>query len=82
MQHNRSVEANGTFLGGNIAPGMKMRWKAMHEFTREAAFSGICKVGDQILGQRYHISPQTWCLKGNITRNTGYFTELHSNIVF
>ncbi|MCU0448550.1 MAG: type III pantothenate kinase [Bernardetiaceae bacterium] len=27
------VEASGTFLGGSIAPGLKMRFKAMHHFT-------------------------------------------------
>ena len=27
------IDAKGNFLGGNIAPGMEMRWKAMHHFT-------------------------------------------------
>jgi type III pantothenate kinase len=27
------LRADGTYLGGNIAPGLKMRLKAMHEFT-------------------------------------------------
>jgi type III pantothenate kinase len=27
------VRADGTYLGGNIAPGLKMRLRAMHEFT-------------------------------------------------
>ncbi len=27
------IDAAGNFLGGNIVPGMKMRWKAMHHFT-------------------------------------------------
>ena len=27
------IDAAGNFLGGNVVPGMKMRWKAMHHFT-------------------------------------------------
>lgn len=27
------VEANGTFVGGNISPGLKSRFRALHEFT-------------------------------------------------
>ena len=27
------IDAAGNFLGGNIVPGMRMRWKAMHHFT-------------------------------------------------
>lgn len=28
------VGADGTFIGGNIAPGLKMRFKALHDFTK------------------------------------------------
>jgi len=28
------VECNGTFAGGNISPGMRIRFKALHEFTQ------------------------------------------------
>jgi type III pantothenate kinase len=27
------VESNGTFMGGNISPGLKSRFRALHEFT-------------------------------------------------
>lgn len=29
------VDSNGTFLGGNIAPGMQMRFKSLHVFTKK-----------------------------------------------
>lgn len=29
------VESDGTFKGGNISPGMAMRFKAMHQFTNK-----------------------------------------------
>ena len=28
------IEANGTFAGGNISPGLRSRFRALHEFTR------------------------------------------------
>ncbi|MCK9413794.1 MAG: type III pantothenate kinase [Prolixibacteraceae bacterium] len=28
------IESNGTFLGGNISPGLQSRFRALHEFTR------------------------------------------------
>ena len=27
------LQANGTYIGGNISPGLKMRLRAMHQFT-------------------------------------------------
>lgn len=32
------VEGNGTFVGGNISPGMKTRFRALHEFTNKLPF--------------------------------------------
>lgn len=29
------VEKSGTFMGGNISPGLKTRFRALHEFTRK-----------------------------------------------
>lgn len=29
------IEASGTFVGGNISPGMSTRFKALHAFTKK-----------------------------------------------
>ena len=32
------IDAKGNFLGGNIVPGLEMRYKAMHHFTAKLPF--------------------------------------------
>jgi len=76
------LEANGTFLGGNIAPGMKMRWKAMHEFTGRLPLVEFAEVGDQILGNDTTSALRLGVLKGILHEIRGYFTELHSKYSF
>lgn len=38
------IDANGNFIGGNIAPGIGMRLRAMHTFTK--ALPQVASVGD------------------------------------
>ncbi|MBK9961135.1 MAG: type III pantothenate kinase [Saprospiraceae bacterium] len=76
------LEANGTFLGGNIAPGMKMRWKAMHEFTGRLPLVEFAEVGDQILGNDTTSALRLGVIKGILHEIRGYFTELHSKYSF
>ncbi|MBK8644943.1 MAG: type III pantothenate kinase [Saprospiraceae bacterium] len=76
------LEANGTFLGGNIAPGMKMRWKAMHEFTGRLPLVEFAEVGDQVLGNDTTSALRLGVIKGILHEIRGYFTELHSKYSF
>lgn len=44
------IERNGTFVGGNISPGLSSRFRALHEFTKKLP---LIKVSDDypVIGQ-------------------------------
>ncbi len=76
------LEANGTFIGGNIAPGMRMRWKAMHEFTGRLPLVDFAEFGDQVLGNDTTSALRLGVVKGILHEIRGYFSELHSKYSF
>jgi type III pantothenate kinase len=44
------IERNGTFAGGNISPGLRIRFRALHEFTKKLP---LIEASDdfQVIGQ-------------------------------
>ncbi len=45
------VDTQGNYLGGNIAPGLEMRWKAMHHFTAKLPLVSRKKVSGKNVGK-------------------------------
>ena len=59
------TDQNGHFQGGNIAPGMFMRLKAMHSFTENLPFPPF-RVPEHLLGRSTSEALQNGALKGTI----------------
>ena len=45
------IDAEGNYLGGNIAPGLEMRWKAMHHFTAKLPLANRVETLDTDIGK-------------------------------
>jgi len=45
------IDAAGNYLGGNIVPGLEMRWKAMHHFTAKLPLVGKKKLPLEDIGK-------------------------------
>ncbi|MEL7020151.1 MAG: type III pantothenate kinase [Bacteroidota bacterium] len=48
------LTASGVYLGGNIAPGLRMRARAMHEFTAKLPLVSIDEPTDSPIGNSTH----------------------------
>lgn len=59
------VDENGTFLGGNISPGIQMRLKAMHLLTGKLPLAEM-KYHDEVLGQDTTMALQNGAVRGAI----------------
>ena len=71
------LDNTGHFKGGNIAPGMQMRWKAMHEFTAKLPLvSAPDGSTPTILGQNTEGALQQGVLFGIKAEIESYFHEL------
>lgn len=59
------VDQNGCFLGGNIAPGIRMRMQAMHDYTANLPLVEL-KFPDEILGKSTDEALQNGAIRGTI----------------
>lgn len=74
---------HGTHLGGNISPGMAMRFKALHEFTEKLPFVQAESVQNQ-LGLTTREALINGVVNGIIAEIESYITQLqnkHENLV-
>ena len=69
------LQKDGVFIGGNIAPGLKMRLKAMHEFTASLPNIEVEEVGD-LLGKSTKTAMQNGALLGARMELEGYRSAL------
>ena len=67
------------FIGGNIAPGLDMRWKAMHEFTSSLPRVKEIDPNADLLGIDTLTALQNGGLQGIIFEIEGYFNNLINN---
>ncbi len=72
------ITENHEFSGGNISPGLDMRWRAMHEFT--AALPRVTQIDHQngILGKSTFEALQKGALLGLVYEIEGYYSHLKS----
>lgn len=67
------------FLGGNIAPGLDMRWRAMHEFTASLPRIKEINLESGLLGFSTLTAIQNGGLQGIVLEIEGYFGRLLVN---
>lgn len=68
------VDSNGTFRGGNISPGVKMRLEALHKFTERLPF--IDKEGDTpTIGYDTNTAIRSGVIHGICHEIDGYITD-------
>ncbi len=69
------IEASGTFSGGNISPGLRSRFRALHEFTKNLP---LVKETDQwpLIGQSTEEAIRAGVLNGMIFELDGTIDQL------
>lgn len=69
------IDENGQYHGGNISPGMEMRFKALHEFTGKLPHVGFpAKV--PLYGQTTETAIQAGVIRGIEHEIKGYISQL------
>jgi type III pantothenate kinase len=69
------IEREGTFLGGNISPGLKTRFRALHEFTQKLP---LAEETDQqiLIGQSTEEAIRAGVVNGMVFEIDGMIDEL------
>jgi type III pantothenate kinase len=69
------VDANGVFIGGNIAPGLDMRLKAMHDYTARLP---LATRGDEVrfMGKSTEEALKNGAVQGILLEIDGYIRRL------
>jgi type III pantothenate kinase len=69
------IEANGTFSGGNISPGLRSRFRALHEFTQKLP---LIEESDQwpLIGQSTEEAIRAGVINGIIFELDGMIDQL------
>lgn len=65
------LKDGNTFEGGIIAPGLKMRFKAMHEFTKKLPLITEIEPWPALLGKSTHAAMQSGVLNGILAEMEG-----------
>jgi type III pantothenate kinase len=71
--------ADGRFLGGNISPGLEMRYRAMHDYTSSLPLVNPLHPGDSFLGNNTHEAIENGGYYGLIFEIEAYFLRLSEN---
>lgn len=73
------VNSNLEFIGGNIAPGLGMRWKAMHQFTANLPRVQSIDMESGFLGTTTMSALHNGGLQGIVLEIEGYYGRLRQN---
>ncbi|MBK9108398.1 MAG: type III pantothenate kinase [Saprospiraceae bacterium] len=73
------LHENGKFMGGNISPGLDMRYKAMHDFTSRLPLVHPLHPGDRFLGNNTIEAVENGSYFGLIFEIEAYFLRLSEN---
>jgi type III pantothenate kinase len=71
------IDTNGIYKGGNISPGIKMRIKAMHEFTDKLPMVDIA-YNEDILGQSTVKALQNGAVRGALYEMHSFIDDIFS----
>ena len=66
------IDANGHFWGGSITPGLKMRFRAMHEYTGRLPLLDLMET-EEVVGQSTEMAMQTGVQLGLMHEINGFF---------
>ena len=69
------IDAAGNYHGGNIAPGLDMRFRALHEFTRKLPLADL-NTEVSLLGKNTASALQAGVFHGTIFEVDGYIDQL------
>lgn len=74
------VDENGVFLGGNIAPGMEMRFRGLHQFTARLPY---VEPGEQYggIGLTTETAIRNGVMEGILFEVEGYISRFHETHV-
>lgn len=71
------VSASGHFVGGNIAPGLKMRFRALHEFTKALPLVNVQEDDSlPVFGTSTQQAIAAGVLNGIVYEMNGYIQEM------
>lgn len=72
------IDAKGVYLGGNISPGLQVRYRALHEFTGKLPWMRRPMHGDWtgFYGQNTEDAIKAGVLRGMLYEMDGYIDEL------
>ncbi len=73
------INNHGEFIGGNIAPGLEMRCKAMHDYTSVLPLIKVHDPGNSFIGYDTVSAMENGALQGIVLETEGYFTRLRKN---
>ncbi|HHB77918.1 MAG TPA: type III pantothenate kinase [Saprospiraceae bacterium] len=65
------LSEDGTYLGGNIAPGLKMRLQAMHEFTAKLPIVSL-SLPKELIGTSTKTALQNGAVRGSLMEITDF----------
>ncbi len=72
------VNAQNQYVGGNIAPGVKMRLKALHDYTKQLPMINIKEHTDwQLIGQNTEEAIASGVMNGIVFEIESYYEQLH-----
>lgn len=72
------VSADGVFLGGNISPGLGIRFRALNEFTASLPLVS-CSLEHGYIGKNTHDAILNGVMNGMLFEVRGYIDELYKN---
>lgn len=70
------VTAEGEFMGGNIAPGLEMRFKALHKFTNKLPLLEAEKEEINLIGTSTSEAIQSGVINGLLFEIEGFITSI------
>lgn len=69
------VSANAEYLGGSISPGIKMRFEAMHHFTKKLPLVAFDNAFDQQFGKNSNDAISSGAINGAIYEVDGFIKQ-------
>ncbi len=72
------IDAKGVYRGGNIAPGLEMRARALHQFTHQLPMVELAST-DKLLGDDTHSAINSGVIYGAVFEIDGYIERLLLN---
>ncbi|MDQ3141013.1 MAG: type III pantothenate kinase [Bacteroidota bacterium] len=72
------LDSRAVFQGGNIAPGLRMRWRAMHEFTDRLPLVDDKDISEDLLGKNTRSALQLGVIHGIRFEMESYYYQLHA----